>query len=92
MALFIYEYTSKFNNNTAVSTLVTRQQLRNVKWQQETKWGAIFRLFTLVKELFFSASWTTLHQIFSMKILYFKAFGNRFKGAVEPLNATKNRV
>ena len=46
----------------------------------------------LVKELFFSASWTTLHQIFSIKILYFKVFGNMFKGAVESLNAAKNRV
>ena len=83
--LWIYhEYTNKFNNNTAVSTLVTRQQLRNVKWQQETKWRAIFRLVTLVKELFLSASWTILHQISAWKFYISRRSGTGLKEPLSP--------
>ena len=43
-------------------------------------------------QLFLSAWWIKLRRNCGMKMLCFKAFGNRFKEALEPLNAAKNKV
>ena len=46
----------------------------------------------VVYQLFLSAWWIKLRLICGMKMLCFKAFGNRFKEALEPLNAAKSKV
>ena len=67
------------------------QHLWHVKWQQEAN-KSNFLLVSLGLELFFSAWWIKLWRICWMKMLYFKALGNQFKKAVEPLNAAKSDV